>query len=165
MREVRNDGRKLINMDINFVHEGKNKNDTMKENNEVNQLWIERSGRDSWRRWYLSQDWRRGKKINQVTWIRAFQREHQGLEPWKGDNEPCSVGDGGSWVIVLEKKARTKSWGPGSRDFILSGHGNHSRMETIQIIFLKDLSGHCAPGRFNKDKNEGRKPTEEGTLQ
>lgn len=50
MREVRNDGRKLINMDINFVHEGKNKNDTMKENNEVNQLWIERSGRDSWRR-------------------------------------------------------------------------------------------------------------------
>lgn len=62
MREVRNDGRKLINMDINFVHEGKNKNDTMKENNEVNQLWIERSGRDSWRRWYLSQDWRRGEK-------------------------------------------------------------------------------------------------------
>lgn len=113
MREVRNDGRKLINMDINFVHEGKNKNDTMKENNEVNQLWIERSGRDSWRRWYLSQDWRRGKKINQVTWIRAFQREHQGLEPWKGDNEPCSVGDGGSWVIVLEKKGKDeilRSW-------------------------------------------------------
>lgn len=82
----------------NFIRERK-KNDIMRENNKGNQLWFERSGRASLRRWYLSQDWR--KKKNQPSKIgdRAFQME--GAVRIRGmmqGHAPCSMSDG-YWVM------------------------------------------------------------------
>lgn len=137
----------------NFIRERK-KNDIMRENNKGNQLWFERSGRASLRRWYLSQDWR--KKKNQPSKIGDQSISDGGSSKDKSrDAGACTVfyewwllsdgiGEGKNKTLRPWELWFYSKWTPKPKQ---DGDNPH-------YVLKRSLS------RFEEGKNESRTPTE-----